>query len=161
MKKYFFVILVLFLVQIAQAQQKYQEYKNSRYGFSVLIPNSLRNVEHSVNGDGCTFWDPLTEFRVIVAGGRVYKENQEDVIQIQELYKKELTEHESITYSLLKDGYYVVSGYDGAEIFYIKRYFDGEQEQTLVIKYFKSDKDEYDTMINKISKSFVQGKGDY
>lgn len=161
MSKFFIIILLLIIVQNIQSQEKYHKYHNSRYGFSVLIPNSLRNVEHSVNGDGCRFWDPVTEFTVEVAGGRVYKENLEDIVQLREIYEKELREHEYITYSLLKDSYFAISGYDGNKIFYNKTFFDGEQVQTLIITYHNSDQNDYDEIVTKVSKSFIKGEGDY
>lgn len=135
---------------------KYKDYYNSRYGFFVKYPENLIIQHESENNDG---------IELIGDDGfnlKVYGSNDANVfnMSLNDFYKKELTEHKDVTYKVKKKNWFVISGYDGEFIFYIKKYVGNGSTNTLFLKYPSNLRDKYYDVITVISKSFKEGNID-
>ena len=60
-----------------------------------------------------------------------------------------------VTYKLLKGDTYVVSGRQNGKIFYEKTMLKGDVFKTFTIEYDESERDKYDPITARISRSFV------
>lgn len=134
----------------------YDTYVNSRFGYSVKYPNILKKGSESENGDGCEF---ISEDGFIM---KVYGSNDVSVFNktLDEMYTDELKEHKDITYKVKKKNWFVISGYDGEMIFYIKKYIGTSSSNTLYLNYPSNLRDKYYDVITVISKSFKEGNID-
>lgn len=135
---------------------KYDSYTNARYGYSVLYPTNLEKKSESENGDGREF-NSSEGFNMLVYGS-----NDASVLgkSIDEMYKEELKEHKDVTYKVKKKNWFVVSGYDGDYIFYVKKYAGTGSTNTLFFKYPSNLRDKYYDVVTVISKSFKEGNLD-
>lgn len=135
---------------------KYGSYTNARYGFSVVYPTNLEKKSESENGDGREL-NSSEGFNMLVYGS-----NDASVLgkSIDEMYKEELKDHKDVTYNVKKNNWFVVSGYDGDYIFYVKKYAGTGSTNTLFLKYPSNLRDKYYDIVTVISKSFKEGNLD-
>jgi hypothetical protein len=131
----------------------YDFYVNSRFGFSFKYPSDRKKQNESANGDGCEF---------IYGDGfniKVYGSNDPGVLNqsLEDFYLKEIKNHKDITYKTKKNNWFVISGYDGDMIFYIKMYVGSESRNVLYLNYPSNLRDKYYDAITVISKFFKEG----
>jgi hypothetical protein len=62
-------ILLLWAVVLAQGAEKYKEYINSRFGYTVKYPDIYEKTTESDNGDGIIFSAKNDEYTLTVWGG--------------------------------------------------------------------------------------------
>jgi hypothetical protein len=67
------------------------------------------------------------------------------------------SEFDKITYQKVGDGWFVLSGYKGSEILYIKAYVGNGSTNRLHIHYLKDLKLKYDAVVGVVAKSFSPG----
>jgi hypothetical protein len=136
-----------------KSNTKYNSYTNARYGYSVMYPTNFEKKAESENADGREF-NSSEGFNMIVYGS-----NDASVLgkSIDETYKEELSLHKDVTYKLKKKNWFVVSGYDGEYIFYVKKYVGKGSTNTLSLKYPSNLRDKYYDIVTVISKSFKEG----
>jgi len=128
-------------------------YQNSRYGFSFKYPADIKSKIESSNTDGCEF---------IYEDGfdiKVYGSNDPGVLNKSKEYffSNELKNHKDITYKTQKNNWFVISGYDGEKIFYVKMFIGLSSRNVLYIYYPSNLRDKYYDAISVISKSFAEG----
>lgn len=131
--------------------QEYVEYCNERYGFCVNYPSNLKKERPPDNGDGQRFNDGKG-FLMIVSGiNNGLDDNLKTEMASQSKY------FDKITYQTYKDNWFVLSGYKGSNILYLKTYVGRSSINHLYIQFPSSQKSEYDNVVTKISKSFKSG----
>lgn len=128
-------------------------YKNSRFGYAISFPTNNNDYN---NGDGREFSSP-DGFNIWVYGSN--KSNSSDQ-SLDEIYYRELNSHKDVTYKVKKNNWFVVSGYDGEIIFYIKKYVGLGSTNTLLLNYPSNLRDKYYDIVTLISKSFKPGQID-
>ncbi len=137
-------------------EPRFDSYANPRFGFSVKYPTNLDKQTESDNGEGKEF-KSSDGFKMLVYGS-----NNVSVLNqsLDELYQKELISHKDVTYKVKKRDWFVVSGYDGENIFYVKKYVGSGSTNTLNLVYPSNLRDKYYDVINVISKSFKKTKSE-
>jgi hypothetical protein len=159
--KYFEVALfltVLFLVGAAHGQNRpvYKTYYNPRFEFSVAYPSNILIPEPPAwNGDGRIFRsaDGAIEMRAYGGYNALFQ-------TLSEVYKKECAVRgREITYKAFNGNWFVVSGYEGQNVFYLKQILKKDALKneiflTFTIEYPKSRKNILDPVIAKVAKSF-------
>lgn len=136
-----------------------KEYCNERYNFCISYLASFMPQGESYNGDGQKFVSKDGKAVISAYGGLAIIDISDD---IEKVYNTAISD-EKITYKVLKNNYFIISGYDeNNNIFYRKtvsktiNYFDEENTniyQTLIITYPKSQIEKYKDYCNIISKS--------
>jgi len=125
-------------------------YRNPNYNLSINIPEYL--IKYSLtdgkDGHGFKYSDGFDM--------KVYGNNNENLsnISVSEAYSNELKKYESVTYKVLKTDWFVISGYDNGQIYYIKKYILKNHSITLFILMPKNLKEKYDNIVTDASKSF-------
>jgi hypothetical protein len=134
-------------------------YVNPRFGFSISYPRALFGpCSESDNGDGC-----IARSLDGRATLRVWGSNSPAVFNesLAGLYIKESKlPQRRVTYSTLnaKEGFFVVSGYKNATIFYIKTYVLDGVQSTLEIEYDRGARDPHDSVTGRLAASFHPSK---
>jgi hypothetical protein len=89
----------------------------------------------------------------------VYGGNEPGVLNqsLDDFYKSELKSHKDVTYKTKKNNWFVISGYDGETLFYVKMYVGTQSRNVLSLNYPSNLRDKYYDAITVISKSFKEG----
>jgi len=134
-----------------EANINYEEYTNERFDFSLLYPKDIVSPEAPPkNNDGLTFASP-NENVVMKAFG--YNNIQGDTIE--DLYREALAqEGRNVTYRIREDNWFVISGYEGDRVFYIKKTMADNNVLTLDVEYDRSLQNEFDPVVATVSDSF-------
>lgn len=150
--------LILFVIAcgviVASAQNSYKTYANDRFFFSIEYPSSTFVMQTPpANNDGRTFRSKDGKAEVRVWGGfnaldRSLKEEYDNAVE-------ELGT--GVTYKVLGDAGFVVSGIRGGKIYYrrtLLRRTGTEVFYSFTIEYPKSQKAKYDAIVSRMSRSF-------
>ena len=155
------IILIVFILIVVSdcytQQEKYLEYLNGRFGFTFQYPESFTLLESPTNGDGREFISSDRRFYLVAYGSN---ENYFEYEDINTKYEVDLLKYEEITYKKLFGNYYIISGIDKGEIFYLKKYVGKICTNVIEMKYPKSYKTDYDDIVSIISQSFKPGNLD-
>ena len=147
-----FLILFLALFSLsANAKEPYNEYCNARFRFCVQYPANFGKGPAPVNNDGRDFYDN-DGFYMTASGMHNVLNNS-----LQAERKSQEEDFDRITYRVSKKHFFVLSGYDGEDILYIKTYIGKDFIYHLYIRYPSNRKHYYDRYVSKISKSFRPG----
>jgi hypothetical protein len=145
-------ITLLFTHVPAANAQEYVKYCNGRFGFCVDYPDDLGIEPPPANDDGRKFYDS-NGFEMTVSGvnnvldGTLQSEMQSTTMEL-----------DKVTYQSTGSNWFVLSGYKGMEILYIKTYIGQGSINHLYIRYPANLKSEYNDIVTKISKTFKAGK---
>jgi hypothetical protein len=154
------VILLILLTSIFLpqlfAQVVYKDYCNARFGFCVSYPNSFKAQGESDNGDGQEFksLDGKVSLIVFHDGRENFYESISECKT--ESYRADAASDESkrVTYKKMGEDYFVISGYQGTNIFYQKSIFTEVGMMTAILKYPVSQRTTYDPYCSKLFDSF-------
>jgi len=127
-------------------------YCNQRFGFCVDYPQNLEMEPPPVNNDGRRFHD-RDGFLMIASG--INNSMEETLHSEMESQEEEL---DTVTYRKFGSNWYVLSGFKGPDIVYLKTYVGRGSINRLYIKYRTSLRSRYDKMVDSISRSFVPGQ---
>lgn len=127
------------------------KYCNGRYGFCLNYFHDFGIEPEPDNGDGRGFYN-RDGFKMSVYGSN--NVNDENVESLIKLHRNEL---DKITYKKVGNNWYVLSGYKGSAVKYIKVFAGKGSINHLIIEYPKDMKSEYDSLVNIIVKSFKPG----
>lgn len=137
----------------------YKTYINARYSYSIAYPVKLLIPQgEAQNGDGQKFLSPDGRAEMLVYGK--YNHSKYSVKQLYALQLRggefNQSKNRVVTYKLLKDNWFIVSGFEGGKVFYEKIFIrkDTDEILTLQINYPKSQKTIYDAVTARIAKSF-------
>ena len=141
-------IFIFAFISQAYAQMDYKKYCNTRFDFCVLYPVTFGVGPSPDNNDGREFYD-RDGFSMTASGMYNVLENS-----LKDEMKSQEEDFDTVTYRRMKHNWFVLSGYSGKNILYIKTYIVHDTIYHLYIRYPKSLKKEYNTIVSKIAKSF-------
>ena len=144
------VAILLVSYMVAVNAQEYKRYCNNRYGFCVKYPSYFGIEPAPDNGDGRRFYD--RDGFVMIAYGSMNVFN--DTLQSE--MRSQSQDFDKITYRFKRQNWYVLSGYKGSNILYLKTYV-GNVANYLYIEYPAHQKAKYNGIAAKISRSFKPG----
>jgi hypothetical protein len=156
--RYLFVIFALILSsQTGFAADFYDTYVNHRYGYSIDYPKAILFPQgESDNGDGQTFLSKNTDARLLVYGSyNALEQSLEEIYREQSRGGTPEEPQKVVTYRLLKNNWFVVSGYHAGKIFYQKTIFHDNQLKTFLLEYDESRKNYYEPILKQLLKSFT------
>ena len=90
-------------------------YKNSRFGTSMVLPMDIIPLEAPYNGDGRMF-----RYQGLKGIISVYGQNSISPNGLSGYRSEMAKQYETITYSVAKSGWFVMSGYDRGNVFYLR-----------------------------------------
>ena len=132
------------------------QYANARYGFSLSLAPGSYEAEEAQNGDGITVRDGqgLTLLAYGTRGPGVLGQSFSQVLAEQE------KSFGSVTYRRVapRESWFVLSGYAGGEIRYVKCLYSGYVTLFLEIRYPKELKERYGALVRTASKTFRAGR---
>ena len=141
-------------IPLAVFAAEYAPYCNDRFGFCVSYPNHFARAPEPDNGDGQSFYDN-DGFNMTASGSNnVFRYTLDEAISHQTQY------FDAVTYQQKAGRWYVMSGYKGDEILYIKSFVGTESINTLHLQYPTMRKSSYDKIVTNIAKSFQAGSLD-
>lgn len=137
--------------QVKTGSGKDNIYSNPRFGYSISYPPDILQPQPvAENGDGREFRSADRQTKMLVYG----TENVDGQTLAQK-YNDEINQAgRTVTYKVLRSGFFAVSGYDGASIFYRKTLFKNNQFMTFSITYPTAQRGIYDSITVRASKSF-------
>lgn len=142
-------------VQPAQSTPTWEVYENTRFGTRVSYPSNLfRAKAPPANNDGRSFEGIGGSHEFIVFG-----QHNIDGLGVRGLIEQDISwgGYDAVTYEKSGDGWYVLSGYKGANIFYRKVFLDEQSEtlHVLEITYPSALKREFDAVVVEMASSFA------
>lgn len=149
------ILLLLFCLLGSSQLAMARDYCNGRFAYCVDVPNQLKWLPEADNGDGRHFKLPNSNATILVFGSytpKIFFYTDSDYLkEKQHRYTTGMT----VTYELLKDKTYTVSGYrkDG-QIFYHIIKIDNGKEAVLHLNYPKNEKDRMTKIVQKMARSF-------
>lgn len=154
-------LIVIFCYSDAAAQ-RYERYCNARFGYCLEYPSALIPQPEAHNGDGRVFQDKAGNDRLRVYGTGNWNFNDEgNVISLAQLYRMELKggrfpskPARIVTYSALKNGWFVLSGTVGNDVFYLKVVAREDAFCYALLKYPKADSAIYNPVAARLAGSF-------
>ncbi len=153
MRRFMILVAIGYLALFAQLQAQsntmgYMKYCNSRYAFCLQRPVFLHMDEAPANNDGRRFYDN-SGFSLRAYGSYNALSNS-----LREQMLEDRKDFDRVTYQVIRDGWYALSGYQGQNILYKKTYMRGDIFYHIYIIYPSKLKNNYDNMVSHISKSF-------
>lgn len=155
--RYLSLILTLALSAPAiLADDVYKVYHNSRFAYSIAYPkNTLYPQGESDNGDGQKFLSKDADASLIVYGSNnAFDQSLEDLYLDESRGGLPEDPKKVVTYRVLKNNWFVVSGYNAGKIFYRKTILNKDQFKSLYFEYPESKKKIYDPVTKQLSSSF-------
>jgi hypothetical protein len=152
------LIMPFFWLGPAAAQDQsdtWRNYKNERYGFSLVIPSRELGVEkRSGDGDGLLFSSKDGEARLLV--GTLANAEKQTPNSYQDYIAKQSYADYSITYRRSGDSWFVLSGEGNDKIFYEKVMFScgGELISSFAMIYPAERRKTFDPIVEKVEDSF-------
>jgi len=144
-----FIITIFMLGYITTVcAQEFNRYCNTRFGFCVIYPIALKVSPAPDNDDGRKFYDH-NGFSMTASGMYNVLENS-----LKSEMKSQEEDFDTVTYRKIKNNWYVLSGYKGNDILYIKTYMGKEIIYHLYMRYPVKLKKKYDKTVSKVSGSF-------
>ena len=134
-------------------------YTNVRYAYAVSYqPAVFEAGPESDSGDGkkLTSKDGKASISVY-AHAALDTEGSGDVMNFSQLYAstlKGMTGDSKVTYKKLGQGWFVISGTKGKQIFYQKSLYDAGTEKVFWAEYDQSEKQKYDPIVAASANSF-------
>jgi hypothetical protein len=157
MHKLLLIFTLVLWTQLAIAVDAYDTYHNDRFDYSIDYPKEILFPQgESDNGDGQKFLSKDAEVSLIVYGANNALDKS-----LEEMYREESrggtpeNPKRVVTYKVLEDNWFVVSGYNAGRIFYQKTLLSGGVFKTFVLEYDESEKERYDPIAKQIAKSFT------
>ncbi|MFV0469705.1 MAG: hypothetical protein ACK5MK_12355 [Dysgonomonas sp.] len=135
---------------------QYDVYCNTRYNYCIKYPKTILIPQgESDNGDGQVFSTQDGENEL-----RVYRDARTITISrnfsIEMAYDQDMAERSKsseITYHKVDDNFYVLSGYQGENIFYQKTIYRDGELTTAILTYRKGNRAQFDNLIEPIFSS--------
>jgi hypothetical protein len=134
-------------------------YTNVRYAYAVSYsPSIFEAAPESDSGDGKKLSSKDGKATISVyAHAALNTENAGEVFSFNQLYAntlKEISQGSKITYKKQGQGWFVISGLKGKQVFYQKSLYDDGTEKVFWAEYDQSAKPKYDPIIAASADSF-------
>jgi hypothetical protein len=157
-----FVVLSAALVAGAASAEnvsgKWLTYYNDRYGTTIDYPDLFKAQPPPDANDGRAFKSADGADFLVAAS---YNALDFDLDQFHDFVVKDLDPGAAVTYQARGDNWFVVSGTNGANVFYERHLLSHKKQMTeeFVITYPASLKQTYDPIVARMAKSFHSGPG--
>ena len=138
---------------VNKAQFVYDVYQNERFNFCINYPKDfLFPQPPPENGDGLQFQTKFGDGEMVASAGYAHDQTISDfyLVAVEDAKKH----NHIITYQLLRDNWYVLSGTTGGKIFYHKAVLKDEVLHSLRFEYVDSQSEKFDVVIKDISIQF-------
>jgi hypothetical protein len=163
-RKLAFVVAVLgaalspALLAISVAADNWLTYHNDRFGTTIDYPDRFKAEPEPANDDGRKFTSADGAEFVVYGSLNVDELN---LAQFQDFALKNLDPGHVVTYNAHGENWFVISGTNGAKIFYERHLLShrGELTENFSIEYPAAAKEDYDAIIARMAKSLRPGKG--
>ena len=127
----------------------YKTYTNARYGFTIAYPSGILVPQgESDNGDGQKFISRNGNATLTAFGANRLERSLQDEFRSAQ-------ENRNVTYRVLKNDWFVVSGTESGKVFYQKTLLRGDAFKTLIIEYDETERARFDSITTRIARSFV------
>ena len=152
----FLIFTLILWIPCSSWADVYDTYYNHRYGYSIDYPKDILFPQgESDNGDGQVFLSKNTDARLLVYGSyNALEQSLEEIYREQSRGGTPEEPQKVVTYRVLKDNWFVVSGYNVGKIFYQKTILRNNELKTFVFEYDEKRKSFYEPMIKRLAKSF-------
>jgi Trypsin-like peptidase domain len=147
--KFFVSFITLVICTSTLFANEWMQVCNKRFGTCAEIPSSMKKLPPSANGDGEIFTLP-NRFKVSIYGAYNI-----DNLLTREYFEQYRNKSGTITYSVLKNDWFVESGFIGDWIFYHKVFVSKEKISGVYIEYPKAFKRDFDAIVTHISRSLT------
>jgi hypothetical protein len=137
------------------AQVRYSTYHNARFDYSISYPvNILVPQGESVNADGQRFVSKDGRTEMLVYGS--HNSLNQSLREVYEDESNRTAEHPNrvISYQILRQDWFVVSGVENGRVFYQKTMFRNSVFKTFRIEYDEQQKRTFDPITVAIARSF-------
>lgn len=124
-------------------------YCNARFDFCVDVPLAWEQQEAPTNGDGATFTDSAG--MTLTVSGNL----NPLLLNVSEAMQQAAKPFSKVTYRKQGKDWFVLSGYVGDQIVYLKEYVGDTEINSLRLEYPKARKQHYDAEVNEVVKSFT------
>jgi hypothetical protein len=155
----FFVVLILLSVTVhSYGKMTWNSYSNARFGYDIEYPDILLPQQEAQNGDGRQFISSDGK-SVLTVYGAFNVLN----LSVQDIYSSTIDEYKKdgkkIVYKVIDKDWFVLSGYHGDKVFYVKTLRNHSMDNngidaTFIMTYPKSQKSTFDKITERISSSF-------
>ena len=133
------------------------DYCNGRFAFSINIPKNIFLAQpESNNGDGRGFVSKDGSAKLSVYGWNNALSEKLIDIYMKETESGDQQDQRKITYKVIKENWFVVSGYEKDKIFYRKTFLVDDQFKTLIFTYSTSKKEIYEPLIAGFVNTFKE-----
>lgn len=148
MKRFSILFAIFILSAIAYGQTNYETYGNSRFGYSISYPSSLKPQGEADNGDGQVFKNADAELRVYGSNMLLNETLEQEYNAIVKKGGK------TVVYKTIGKDFFVVSSKKNKMISYQKTTQNADGSFiTIDFTYKESKRKIYDAAITKIVKS--------
>lgn len=128
-------------------------YTNVRFRYAICYPSDLfTGAGESADGDGQAFVARDGARLLVYGANNALDQPLADVLA--RTAARLSGAQGTVTYKVLKSDWFVVSGTDGATVFYAKTLYSNDQFKTFELRYQRSHKDTYDPLITHIVACF-------
>jgi hypothetical protein len=130
---------------------RYETYANDALGYSLVYPAGILEPQGELGGgDGQSFLSRDGRARMLVFSLPGGSQSLADLYALESAD----TPSRTVTYQVLRDGWFVVSGYEDDEVFYQKTLLAGERLITAELKYHRQLQAVFSAITSQISWSF-------
>ncbi len=151
-RHYFLITCLCILCCIINNARADTRYCNERFGFCLNYPAHFKTAPASANGDGEAFYDDQGFSLIVSAINNVMD------YDLNRLLHAQRQDFDSITYQAQGKNWFVLSGYKGQTILYMKFYLNLQTIQHLHLQYPKARAKHYRNTVTNIVKSFTPGE---
>jgi hypothetical protein len=156
MQRFLISWMLLCCAPLAVADGAYKTYHNAKYDYSISYPkNVLYPQGEADNGDGQKFLSKDAEAHLLVYGSNNALDES-----LAERFREESrggmadNPKKVVTYKLLKNNWFVISGFVAGRIFYQKTLLNSGQFKSFYFEYPESQKARYEPLIKGLVASF-------
>ena len=129
---------------------EYKQYTNDRFGFSIEYPSTFVTKVVPDNDDGRIFSSEDDTARLTVSGiNNIFNDT------VIASYNDVLKVHSNASYKKQEDNWFAVSWTEDNNIVYEKSVVGNGSIDTFIIKYPKSQKEYYDSIVAHLNSSFM------
>jgi len=122
---------------------------NHKFGYTIQLPNYFSIGP--LTASSIQYYTTDLDENIMIGVESLGEGSQTSIIKDYQTYLKTT---DGITYKVLKENWFVISGQNGNDIFYYKMIVKNNQTHFLMITYPKAQKDLFDNILPRISKSF-------
>lgn len=141
---------------VKQQGNTYLTYHNTKFNYSITYPKDVLYPQgESDNGDGQKFLSKNADASLTVYGSNnVLEQSLEDLYLEESRGGTYDNPKKVVTYKVLKNNWFVISGYNSGKIFYQKTILNKNQFKSFYFEYSESKKKIYDPVTKQIASSF-------